>query len=61
VLSVFWATILAIAVSYFKRDTALTPPKLTRALAEAPLGARTFHRDFRQQARDVADGEFGWI
>ena len=38
VLSVFWATILAIAVSYFKRDTALTPPKLTRALAEGTTG-----------------------
>jgi TRAP transporter 4TM/12TM fusion protein len=38
VLSVFWATMLAIAVSYLKRDTALTPPKLVRALAEGTTG-----------------------
>jgi TRAP-type uncharacterized transport system fused permease subunit len=38
VLSVFWATILAIAVSYLRRDTALTPPKLVRALAEGTTG-----------------------
>jgi TRAP transporter 4TM/12TM fusion protein len=38
VLSVFWATILAIAVSYFRRDTALTPPKFVRAMAEGTTG-----------------------
>ena len=38
VLSVFWATMLAIAVSYLRRDTALVPPKLTRALAEGTTG-----------------------
>ena len=38
VLSVFWATMMAIAVSYLRRDTALTPPKLTRALAEGTTG-----------------------
>lgn len=38
VLSVFWATILAIAVSYLRRDTALTFPKLTRAMAEGTTG-----------------------
>jgi TRAP transporter 4TM/12TM fusion protein len=38
VLSVFWATMLAIAVSYLRRDTALTPPKLSRALAEGTTG-----------------------
>ncbi len=38
VLAVFWATMLAIAVSYFRRDTALVPPKLVRALAEGTTG-----------------------
>src|SRR5262245_459463 len=38
VLSVFWATLLAIAVSYLRRDTALVPPKLVRALAEGTTG-----------------------
>jgi TRAP transporter 4TM/12TM fusion protein len=38
VLSVFWATILAIAVSYIRPDTALVPAKLTRALAEGTTG-----------------------
>ena len=38
VLSVFWATMLAIAVSYFRRDTALVPAKLVRALAEGTTG-----------------------
>jgi TRAP transporter 4TM/12TM fusion protein len=38
VLSVFWATMLAIAVSYFRRDTALVPHKLVRALAEGTTG-----------------------
>lgn len=38
VLSVFWATIAAIAVSYFRRDTALTPKKLIDALAAGSIG-----------------------
>jgi TRAP-type uncharacterized transport system fused permease subunit len=35
---VFWATMLAIAVSYLRRDTALVPPKLVRAMAEGTTG-----------------------
>ncbi len=38
VLSVFWATMLAIALSYLKRDTALVPSKLLRALSEGTTG-----------------------
>ncbi|HEU0060025.1 MAG TPA: TRAP transporter fused permease subunit [Hyphomicrobiaceae bacterium] len=38
VLAVFWATLLAIAVSYLRRDTALVPTKLVRALAEGTTG-----------------------
>lgn len=38
VLSVFWATVLGIVVSYFRSDTALTPPKLKQALAEGTTG-----------------------
>jgi TRAP-type uncharacterized transport system fused permease subunit len=38
VLSVFWATMLAIALSYLKRDTALVPSKLMRALSEGTTG-----------------------
>ncbi len=38
VLSVFWATIFGIAVSYLRRDTALTPPKLKKAFAEGTTG-----------------------
>jgi TRAP transporter 4TM/12TM fusion protein len=38
VLAVFWATLLAIAVSYLRRDTALVPAKLGRALAEGTTG-----------------------
>jgi TRAP transporter 4TM/12TM fusion protein len=38
VLSVFWATVLAIAASFLKRDTALVPAKLARALAEGTTG-----------------------
>lgn len=38
VLSVFWATILAVLVSYVRRDTALTPPKLKQAFAEGTTG-----------------------
>ncbi len=38
VLSVFWATILAIAVSYLRSDTALVPSKLLQALSEGTVG-----------------------
>jgi TRAP-type uncharacterized transport system fused permease subunit len=38
VLAVFWATMLAIALSFLKRDTALVPPKLLRALSEGTTG-----------------------
>ena len=37
-LAVFWATMLAIAVSYLRRDTALAAAKLVRALAEGTTG-----------------------
>jgi TRAP transporter 4TM/12TM fusion protein len=38
VLAVFWATLLAIAVSYLRRDTALVPAKLVPALAHGTTG-----------------------
>lgn len=38
VLSVFWATVLAVVVSYMRRDTSLTPSKLQKALAEGTTG-----------------------
>ncbi len=38
VLAVFWATITAIAVSYFRWDTALWPKKLARALQDGTTG-----------------------
>lgn len=38
VLSVFWATVLAVVVSFMRRDTALTPPRLQKALAEGTTG-----------------------
>ncbi len=38
VLSVFWATIMACLVSYLRRDTALTPMKLQKALADGTTG-----------------------
>jgi TRAP transporter 4TM/12TM fusion protein len=37
-LSVFWATMLAIASSFLRRDTALMPPKLLKALADGTVG-----------------------
>ncbi len=37
-VSVFWATILAIASSFVRRDTALVPAKLIKALAEGTTG-----------------------
>ena len=38
VLSVFWATMLAIATSFMRKDTALVPAKLKRAMAEGTTG-----------------------
>ncbi|WP_072386608.1 TRAP transporter fused permease subunit [Hyphomicrobium sp. CS1BSMeth3] len=38
VLAVFWATIMAILVSYFRWDTALWPRKLAKALTEGTTG-----------------------
>jgi TRAP transporter 4TM/12TM fusion protein len=38
VLSVFWATVMAWLVSYLRRDTALTPKKLQRAMADGTTG-----------------------
>ena len=38
VLAVFWATILAVAVSYLRRDTALVPKKLIQALRDGTVG-----------------------
>ncbi len=38
VLSVFWATVMAWLVSYLRRDTALTPTKLQRAMADGTTG-----------------------
>jgi len=38
VLSVFWATVMAIAVSYLSRDSALMPKKLIEALAAGTVG-----------------------
>jgi TRAP transporter 4TM/12TM fusion protein len=38
VLAVFWATMLAIAVSFLRRDTALVPYKLVQALRDGTLG-----------------------
>jgi len=38
ILSVFYATALAIATSYLRRDTALVPDKLIKALAEGTTG-----------------------
>jgi TRAP transporter 4TM/12TM fusion protein len=38
VLSVFWATMLAIAVSFLKRDTALVPVRLIQALKDGTTG-----------------------
>lgn len=37
-LSVFWATVLAVAVSYVRRDSALTPARLVKALADGSRG-----------------------
>ena len=37
-LSVFWSTVIAYAVSFFRRDTAVGPAKLVRALADGSIG-----------------------
>jgi TRAP transporter 4TM/12TM fusion protein len=37
-LAVFWSTVIAFAVSFFRRDTAIVPPKLVRALADGSIG-----------------------
>ena len=37
-LSVFWSTVIAFAVSFFRRDTAVGPAKLVRALADGSIG-----------------------
>ena len=47
VLSVFWATMLAIARELFRRDTALVPTKLVRALAEGTNGRAQHRRHLR--------------
>src|SRR3546814_12347987 len=39
VTAVFWSIILAIAVSYVRRDSALFPGKLVTALANGSIGA----------------------
>ncbi len=38
ILAVFWATVIAFAVSFIRKDTALYPRKLIRALEEDPSG-----------------------
>jgi TRAP transporter 4TM/12TM fusion protein len=38
VMSVFWATVLCLAVSFFHPESALVPRKLVRALADGSLG-----------------------
>ena len=37
-LSVFYATAVTLALSYLRRETALTPKKITRALADGSIG-----------------------
>lgn len=38
IMSVFWATVVAFAVSFIRKDTALFPPKLIQALSNGSLG-----------------------
>jgi len=40
-LSVFWATVVAFALSFLRRDTALVGNKLVRALADGSIGVLT--------------------
>ena len=37
-LAVFWSTVIAFAVSFIRRDTAIVPTKLVRALADGSIG-----------------------
>ena len=37
-LAVFWSTVIAFAVSFLRRDTAIVPKKLVRALADGTIG-----------------------
>jgi len=39
--AVFWATGLSLATSFLRRDTALVPPKLLKALADGTIGVLT--------------------
>jgi TRAP transporter 4TM/12TM fusion protein len=41
IMAVFWATVITFAVSFLRRDTALTPPKLVRALRGGSIGVLT--------------------
>jgi len=38
IMAVFWATVVAFAVSFIRRDTALTPKKLVKALRGGSIG-----------------------
>ncbi len=38
-LSVFWATVLTFGLSFLRRDTAMMPRKLVRAMADGSIGA----------------------
>jgi TRAP transporter 4TM/12TM fusion protein len=38
IMAVFWATVLAFAVSFIRKDTALTPRKLVKALKSGSIG-----------------------
>ncbi len=42
IMAVFWSTVITFAVSFIRKDTALTPRKLVKALA------RRFHRSFER-------------
>jgi len=41
IMAVFWATVITFAVSFIRRDTALTPRKLVRALKGGSIGVLT--------------------
>jgi len=38
IMAVFWSTVITFAVSFKRRDTALTPKKLVQALRGGSLG-----------------------
>ena len=40
-LSVFWSTVLTFALSFLTRETAITPPKLVRTLADGSISVLT--------------------